>query len=309
MKYNDSKVQSEISQSFQDQYGLKIISTDFIPVGEESYTYILTTDNGVKYFAKYCEQAGVIKNIDKVNDLLLQLKDYPFVVPPLRATGEKSFNVLNGKMYVYPYIEGEVINMGNDRFDKELVDELTKIMAAIHNASISVELPKEQFQNAFDERLTKLLEAAHADRVEEDIRQLLTNNETVVRDLIAKYDSIAHKYVGSHPRFVLTHGDITGLNLIRSNEGIKLVDWDGAMLAPAERDINFLFDNPNFSIEKYFELTHQNHFEPELKEYYSQDWALNSIIGNFESILNDDKARGDKRDYVDEINEYLSYYR
>lgn len=309
MKYNDLKVQSEISQSFENHYRFKITSTDFIPVGEESYAYILTTNNGDKYFAKYCEQPHVIENIDKVNSLLTELRSFPFVVPPIEANGQKSFGVINGEMYVYPYIEGELISMGNHEFNKELVDELTNIMASIHNSNPSVDLPKEQFKDTFSTRLEKLLKAAQNDSFDEDVKQLLVNNEKTICDVIDKHSSIANKYSQTKPRFVLTHGDITGLNLIKSNDGIKLVDWDGAMFAPAERDINFLLDNPHFSIEKYFELTHQNHFAPELKEYYGQDWALHDILGNFESILNDGRAKGDKNEYVDEINEYLSYFK
>lgn len=309
MKYNDLKIQNEVSQAIQNYYGFNVSSIEFIPVGEESYAYAISTDQGQKYFVKYCEQAEVIKNIAIVNSLLIQLRHLPFVVAPIEAHGDTAFNILNGKMYVYAYIEGEVVRMGNGKFNKELVEELTKIMSAIHNSAPSVDLPEESFRNAFSARFEKLLTLATDGVLESDVKQLLLNNKEVINELIQKHDAISMKYLAEKPRFVLTHGDITGLNLIMSKDGIKLVDWDGAMFAPAERDINFLFDNPHFSIDDYFALTNRSHFEPDLKDYYGQDWALNSIIGNFESILNDGTAKGDKNEYIEEINEYLGYYK
>lgn len=309
MKFNDFNIQNEVTQAFQKYYSFKAISIEFIPVGEVSYAYIVSTDQGSQYFVKYTEQHDVIININRVNKLLTQLRQFPFVVPPVESNYQNSFDVMNGKISVYPYIEGEVIRMGNRKFDQDLVKELTKIMASIHVSETSVDLPKESFENNFAQRLENLLMLATKGELEEDLRLLLLDNEEVIRDLIIKHNVLSNKYLQIKPRFVLTHGDVTGLNVIRSTDGIKLVDWDNAMFAPAERDINFLFDNQYFSIDEYFALTHQSHFEPELKEYYGQDWSLNSIIGNFESILNQGRAKVDRNEYIEEINEYLDYYK
>lgn len=119
---------------------------------------------------------------------------------------------------------------------------------------------------------------------------------------------MGNKYIVSNPKLVLTHGDITGLNIILSEEGLKLTDWDGACYAPKERDFIFLFDNPNFSLEQYFQLTGEKYYDPLLKEFYNLDWALNSIIGNFENLINTNKSKDDKQECFDEIIEYLSYY-
>ena len=106
------------------------------------------------------------------------------------------------------------------------------------------------------------------------------------------------KYKVNPPEFVLTHGDVTGLNIIKIGGGLKLVDWDGAMFAPKERDYIFFNGNP------YFSTPH----DTELREYYTDTWALDSIIGNFESLLSDGSEKADKNDYIEEIKLYLSYY-
>ena len=87
-----------------------------------------------------------------------------------------------------------------------------------------------------------------------------------------------------------------------------MVDWDGAMLAPRERDLNFLYDNPNFSLAKYAQLSGYQNFDLQMKEYYGRQWALDSIIGNFESLLRNSKSKVDENEYLEEIEKYLGYY-
>lgn len=68
-------------------------------------------------------------------------------------------------------------------------------------------------------------------------------------------------------------------------------------------------DNQHFDVDRYLQLTRRTRYYPELTAYYGQEWSLNSIIGNFESLLRADKCKGNKRDYIAEINRYLNYYR
>ena len=265
----------------------------------------------MKYFVKYCDKQNVLENIDCVNELLLQLKQLEFVVPPIVANGQTSYNVRVGKISVYPYIDGTTVHEDNSQFDTDLVEKLTEIMASIHNAtpSVSVQIPEENFGNDFLGRFEKIGQAGKDGHFDSDVMTLLTGNERAVRNLISRHNFLARKYEDITPDFVLTHGDITGLNIILSTDGIKLVDWDGAMFCPPERDINFLADNPHFDANRYLTLARRTHYYPELTEYYGQVWSLNSIIGNFESLLRGDKSKGGKRGYIAEFSRYLNYYR
>ncbi len=311
MKYNNRGIQEIITDSLALNYKLNAISVDFIPVGQDSYSYVVTTNDREKYFVKYSNQEHVNKHINLVNELLLQLKDFDFVVPPLVIDGKSAFQATNGLIYVYPYIEGEVVHASNPEFGQKLISKLTGIMTQIHNATDTVTVPlfRENFQNGYMKRFEKIKQAIDIANVDEDIRKLYLENNETIECLIEDHNTLAKIYQKQTLPLVLTHGDITGLNIILSKDGIKLTDWDGAMFAPKERDLNFFVDNSYFSLEHYLLLTKQKQYNPELRKFYGQKWSIGSILQNFESLLKDDKNTGDKEDYIAEINESVGYYR
>lgn len=312
MKYDNQNIKRTITGGLKKHYGITLNSIDFKPVGEESYSYLATDSKGQKYFVKYCEKANVTKNIDLVNQLLVQLKDFDFVVPPVDVQGKTSFSLLTGKMYVYPYIDGEIFTIGNEKFEKDLVDKLLNIMVKIHSSKdkIKIDIPIENFENDFLTDFEKLLalRAKVGSKIDNEASSFLESNEEVIRKLISDHTKLGEYYKYNKPIFVLTHGDITGRNIIMAKDSLKLVDWDGAMIASPERDLNFLLDNPHFSVQAYLEKMGMNNYNPKLKDYYGQQWALGSIIDNLENLLTMDLTLEDHAEYLDEAKKYLGCF-
>lgn len=310
MKYDNHIIKQNITEGIKKDYGIFVETIDFIPVGEESYSYLVVDKKKNKFFAKFCAKKDVIKNIDRANKLLLKLKHLSFVVPPIEVGGKTSFSVLEGKLYLFPYIKGKVIKMGNHEWGKELVSKITDIMVKIHSSAylVDFDLPKENFENNFTERLDRLLDLIKVESTEDkEITQLLIKNEILIKKVINQHTELENEYKKSKVEFVLTHGDITGLNIIDTGKVLKLVDWDGAMFAPAERDINFFSSNSHFSVDEYLRKMSKEQYFRELRNYYGQRWCLDSIIGNFETLLSKESKYVDRTESLDEIKEYLSY--
>lgn len=295
------------------QYGIKAEKVSFIPVGEESFAYKAVANNGRVYFIKYCERREVIESLKTVNELLLQIQDLDFVIPPIVAHNRTSFELGKGWVYVFPFIEGGITERGNDTFEKDLVAKLTKMMVQIHKLKnrVKIALPVENFRNKFFADFEKLLSLESAKKYETDneARLLLNSNENLIRQLISDHTKLGEYYKNNLPQMVLTHGDITGKNIILSKDGLKLVDWDGVMIAPFERDLNFLLDNPNFSVNEYLGKMKKDSYDPKLREYYGRQWALGSILGNLENLLTMGLTPEDRIEYIDEAKEYLRYYQ
>ena len=309
MRYEDHVIKQNITKSIKKDYGIFVETIDFIPIGEASYSYLVVDKKKNNYFAKFCAKKDVIKGIDKANELLKKLKHLSFVVPPIEVNGKTSFSMLSGKLYLFPYIKGKVIKIGNHEWGKELVSKITDIMIMIHSSThlVDFDLPKENFGNNFIERLNELLDSNKTISAgDEKSRALLIGNKTLITKVIDKHTRLGKKYRKSKVEIVLTHGDLTGLNIIDTGKALKLVDWDGAMLAPAERDINFFSLNPHFSIDEYLRKAGKKQYFKELRDYYSQQWCLDSIIGNFETLLSEKSKYVNRAESLNEIEKYLS---
>jgi len=313
MKYDDKNIKIAVIEGLKKNYSIIPALTEFIPVGEESYTYSVTSSNKSKYFVKYCEKKSIIKNIDSVNKLLTELHNFNFVVPPIISNEETTFKLIKGNIYVYPYIEGEIITVGNEEIEKEVVNQLLEIVVQIHTFKnkMGLNLPVENLKNNFLNDFNKIWEIFinNKNNISVDVVSLLISSEKLVRTLINEQTETGDFYTKNKPNLVLTHGDITGRNIIRATSGLKLVDWDGAMFAPAERDLNFLIDNPNFSLNEYLGKVKVESYDPKLKKYYSLQWAIKSILDNFEKLMTLNLTDSDRKEYIDEAKEYLGYYQ
>ena len=62
-------------------------------------------------------------------------------------------------------------------------------------------------------------------------------------ELIASYDKLAAE-VARSTGWVVTHGEPHAGNVLRTGENYVLVDWDTVALAPPERDLWMLADDP-----------------------------------------------------------------
>jgi spectinomycin phosphotransferase len=310
MKHDDKQIREAVLDIISTRYKIKVTDCTFIPVGEESYGYKITTFENQTYFAKYCAKPYIIANLKQTHQLLLQLQHLNFIVPPISAHGQTSFDLNQGKVYLYPYIQGPTISITNDKLEADKVNQLTQFMAQIHTTPIhKIKLPKEDFSNTYHQRLNKLLLALSQNKVSQEAGDLLETNKDLIRTIIDKYEQLAQQLLDSNLKMVLTHGDITGLNIIQTTNGMKLIDWDGAMIAPAEKDLKFLLDNPNFSIQTYLDLTDSSDYNPQVVEYYSQQWSLDSIMERSEMLSSGTIHPDQVEEYTQKVQKYLSYYR
>ncbi|HNS71713.1 MAG TPA: hypothetical protein PKK07_03250, partial [bacterium] len=156
MQYINPKLQEELV-TFLNKINIIVKSITFIPLGEESYGWKIVTDQQT-LFLKYCTQERILKNLPKINKLLVSLKHFDFIVPPVLLNGKTELPFKNGYIYAYPFVEGEVYTIKNDEFDKKLTDELTEIMGEIHKTEVNnIDVPKEDFNYNFKKQYEQIL--------------------------------------------------------------------------------------------------------------------------------------------------------
>jgi Phosphotransferase enzyme family len=68
-------------------------------------------------------------------------------------------------------------------------------------------------------------------------RDLLAAQAAPLGALLAAYDELAAKVAARPDRMVITHGEPTASNVLKTPAGFVVVDWESVLLAPPERDL------------------------------------------------------------------------
>ena len=86
-------------------------------------------------------------------------------------------------------------------------------------------------------------------------RRLLGQHGVALALALARYDELVLDVAGRPGRFVLTHGEPHRANTIDTEQGVVLIDWDTALLAPPERDLWMLIGEDPQIADDYRERT------------------------------------------------------
>jgi spectinomycin phosphotransferase len=78
-------------------------------------------------------------------------------------------------------------------------------------------------------------------------KALLTAQGDLIDALLAEYDRLRATALPSPDQWVVTHGEPHPGNIMRTPDGLRLVDWDTVRLAPAARDLWMVDDRPEYA--------------------------------------------------------------
>jgi len=231
-----------------DQYGLAIRNIVFLPIGADSnaavYQVIATDDK--HYFMKL--KRGEFDMMTVQITHLIQQNHISHVIVPI-VTTDKKLVTHYSDFYVilYPYINGE------NGYIQHLLPhhwkELGSALRGIHTIKIPPEieshLQRENYTDYWRNIVTTYLERIRHEQpqnsIESELATLLNNNRADVDDLVNTAQKLGLILQHRPLEFVLCHGDIHAWNVLIATDGhLFIVDWDGAILAPKERDLMFI---------------------------------------------------------------------
>ena len=90
------------------------------------------------------------------------------------------------------------------------------------------------------------------------------------------FEQLAQQTETARRDTVITHGEPHPANLISVGNELLLVDWDTIGLAPRERDLSLIVDEPGSSVERYQRVTgHRVDFE--VITLYRLRWYLDDL--------------------------------
>ena len=236
-----------IVSSLQHEYGLRVTSLTFLPLGADMGTavYRAVVDDDTAYFLKL--RKGFNEIVVTV-PLFLKSQGIREIIAPFETKSNKGWADFGEyKMILYPFIDG------TDGFHLELSDHQKRNLGAalkkIHQVQVPSELqrliPQETLASEWRERLksfqSQVTRGTFTEPTAFKLAEFMNSRRRNIDRLVERAEELASKLRLKPMELVLCHSDIHGGNvLISRNDELYIVDWDNPILAPKERDLMFI---------------------------------------------------------------------
>ncbi len=282
-------------------WSLQASDLTYRPVGFGSHHWELTDDSGTRWFVTVDDLRGRRRTSDeplgaafrRLSSALaaaqaLRASGRDFVVAPLRPGDPAALVSDCWAVAVYPFVTGSSFGWGS--WTPELRDAVLQLVAAVHAAPVSVRecalvedyaIPLRSTVVAALDGLDDGLDDRLDDRpdlgpYERPAAELLTSHATVLRRELARYDALVSGARVQPPDLVLTHGEPHPGNTMRTGDRWLLIDWDTALVAPAERDL-WALDPGDGSLFAAYAAATGHVVRADLLELYRLRWDLSEV--------------------------------
>ncbi len=290
-----------VAEAASDGWALPPTTAAYAPVGYGSHHWTLADEAGRRWFASvdvlprddpeaFARLAAALAVAVTAREAGLS-----FAVAPLRTRGGAVLLRLSGgyALAVYPHVDGVSGSFG-DALTPVEATELTGMLCALHSVphTAVAGLGVEDFAIPGRADLEAAIgAAAYAPRWDgpygERVRMLLVRHRADVLRLLAEHDRLVAAAGDQSGRWVLTHGEPHPGNLIRTGDGLVLVDWETALLAPPERDAWLVEARSAGALDDYAARSGRR-LDPGLLMRYRLAWTL-ADLADFLPLLRDTK--------------------
>lgn len=236
----------------------------FIPIGDSAYSYRVEAVTGEHYFLKVVDRRTVAARqlAARMGRFSLPLQHYvaeleleEMGAPLPQPTHSGSLAQEDGSLFLalYSFIEGETLSDAYP-MSAELVERIGRALGRLHAVQVPEHLRRTSVLDthlvAFDERLRADLQAisrisARALLWKQQLRELVAPRLEMIAQFMARDEQYAEWVRQLSQPVVMCHGDPWGGNLIPAGDGrLIFLDWESAVMAPAERDAFIYLSDP-----------------------------------------------------------------
>lgn len=284
----DEQIQACLAGSF----GLVVTSLRFLPIGNDStaWAYRVETASRGAFFLKV--KRGLIEPPSVLIPRYLRSHGFEQVVAALPTVSGDLWQPLhNYNLILYPHLEGRA-GMEIGLTDEQWI-EYGSILRQLHNTiledQISSKINTETFIPKWSPTVRKIQHRVQAsqftDPFERQLADFWRSKRTEIEKITLRAEALGKALQSSPRQNVLCHADIHTANLLITEAGTMfVVDWDGVLLAPKERDLMFVVEaaEGDFSVrskqeELFFKGYGKTEVDPLALAYYRYEWVVQDI--------------------------------
>ena len=283
-----------IADALMNDYGIRVVKLAHLPLGYDADARVFRVECGdSRFFLKARSEPPNAAAMRAPRHL--QTCGIRAAVAPIEtACGELTALCDGFFLILYPWIAGDSA-MGRS-LSRDQWRQWGEIMRAIHSVAIEapliLKLPRETFGTMWVKRFDAVSQAVTCDSDTGNFARLTAatwrEHAAGIEDIGAIYIELGARFQARSPGFVLCHADIHKDNLLLDAAGeLHIVDWDGVVLAPKERDLMFFIDDGHEADEAaaFFDGYGGSDYDHVGLAYYKFDWVMQELCDFGERLL------------------------
>ncbi len=249
---------------FGEKKQLRVTNIQHIGAGTRHFNF-LATINGRRYNVRFSLTDHPKAHIEYEYGALMALKDTGFAP---RAF----YYELNGSSLGLPFLILEYIDGKHPDFNDKTVTELAKKIAEIHKTKLNGDAAKALRLKVTKEQILSVIKVK-VDYLTKKMQQY-NGPATFGNTLNGGYKKIDSLQVDETRGGVISHGDVAFHNIVITNAGLMLIDWETVTISDPGYDVAALFNRTGFDdahkerfIEVYLSNIHDNDFRRRLEVF------------------------------------------
>lgn len=301
----------QIAAGLRDAYGLAAETIEFLPLGNDATAWVFRVQaaGGEPYFLKVKKGAAAGPGLSVPH--FLRERGLTQVVAPLPArSGALAAPLDPYSLILYPYIDG--VNGMSAGLSAAQWRELGGVLRRIHGhrledapaQPILASVPVEAFRPPWGAAVRRVHALVEDNRLDGPFQQALApfwrEKSADVLRILARAEEIGRQLRSRTVDFRLCHADIHTANVMLDRQGgLHIVDWDGAVFAPIERDLMFIIEPSGHIIvrseeeEAFFTGYGETPVDPLAMAYYRCEWVIQDV-GDYAERIFFDQEGGDE---------------
>lgn len=285
--------------ALQEHYTLAASEITFLPLGYDAsaWVYRVRANAGPMFFLK--ARLSVTNEASLLVPRFLHDRGVEHVVAPLPSVSGRLWVEAGGyALILYPFVAG--MTGMERRMSAQQWRDYGATLRQVHGVVIAPDLGRRLRRESFAPEWAAMVRrldahiAAHT--FDEPAPQVLAifwqAHREAIYTILERAEALGRRLAQNSPPLVLCHADIHTGNVIVGADGqIWIVDWDEAILAPAERDLMFAVGGIS---EKLVSPAEEAHFlegygaaaiDPVALAYYRYTWAVGDIGSYGEQVF------------------------